>query len=49
MSNPESAAKLGLLHSADFANTHCYADGGPPGFRWDWYIGCAAAPTASGP
>ena len=38
MSNPESAAKLGLLHSADFANTHCYADGGPPGFRWDWYM-----------
>jgi hypothetical protein len=38
MSNPESAAKLGLLRSADYANTHSYADGGPPGFRWDWYM-----------
>ena len=38
MSNPESAPKLGLLTSADFANTHSYADGGPPGFRWDWYM-----------
>jgi pimeloyl-ACP methyl ester carboxylesterase len=38
MSNPESAPKLGLLTSGDFANTHSYADGGPPGFRWDWYL-----------
>jgi pimeloyl-ACP methyl ester carboxylesterase len=38
MSNPESSPKLGLLRSADYANTHCYADGGPPGFRWDWYM-----------
>ena len=38
MSNPESASKLGLLRSADYANTHSYADGGPPGFRWDWYM-----------
>jgi hypothetical protein len=38
MSNPESSPKLGLLQSADYANTHCYADGGPPGFRWDWYM-----------
>ena len=38
MSNPESAPKLGLLTSGDYANTHSYADGGPPGFRWDWYM-----------
>ena len=38
MSNPDHADKLGRLASADFANTHCYADGGPPGFRWDWYM-----------
>lgn len=38
ISNPENGAKLGRLASADFANTHSYADGGPPGFRWDWYL-----------
>jgi pimeloyl-ACP methyl ester carboxylesterase len=38
ISNPENAPKLGPLPSADFANTHCYADGGPPGFAWDWYL-----------
>jgi len=38
MSNPESSPKLGLLTSGDYANTHSYADGGPPGFRWDWYM-----------
>lgn len=38
ISDPEKAPKLGQLESADFANTHCYAGGGPPGFRWNWYM-----------
>lgn len=35
--NPENAFRLGSLLSADFANTHCYSAGTPPGFRWNWY------------
>jgi hypothetical protein len=38
VSDPEKAPKLGRLGSADFANTHCYGGGGPPGFRWNWYM-----------
>ncbi len=38
ISNPEKASLLGPLASADFANTHCYAGGYPPGFRWNWYM-----------
>jgi hypothetical protein len=38
ISDPEKAPKLGRLNSADFANTHSYAGGGPPGFRWNWYL-----------
>lgn len=38
ISDPEKAPPLGRLESADFANTHCYAGGGPPGFRWNWYM-----------
>ncbi len=36
--DPENAPRLGWLDSADYANTHCYAGGGPPGFRWNWYM-----------
>ncbi len=38
ISDPEKAPRLGRLESADFANTHSYAGGGPPGFRWNWYM-----------
>lgn len=38
ISDPERAPRLGRLESGDFANTHCYAGGGPPGFRWNWYL-----------
>lgn len=38
ISDPEKAPRLGRLESADYANTHCYAGGGPPGFRWNWYM-----------
>jgi len=38
ISDPEKASRLGRLESGDFANTHCYAGGGPPGFRWNWYM-----------
>ncbi len=36
--DPEHSPRLGRLESADYANTHCYAGGGPPGFRWNWYM-----------
>ncbi len=36
--DPENSPRLGRLDSADYANTHCYAGGGPPGFRWNWYM-----------
>jgi len=38
ISDPEKAPRLGRLASADFANTHCYSGGGPPCFRWNWYM-----------